>query len=255
MSRAKLTIFRKIALSAWNKGGDPSVYGFLELDVSHMEGKASPMPLVIKAIAATMVKHKDLNAIMRFGRIHHRSNIDISVLVNIPDGKSDDLSTATLLDVDKMSIEEISEKVFVTTDLIRKKKDPNLGFSLKLIKLVPLLLVRMLLNATSFLIHDLGLNLKWFKIPHRPFGPVVITNVGSLGINKVLVPLVPWTKAVMFVAIGKILKEPKVIDDKIEIRKIMHLGVTFDHRFFDGSHAAAMIRDFEKNFAQVSGEQ
>jgi hypothetical protein len=253
LTRPKHTsIFRKVAIATWNAGGDPSVYGFLEFDVSHMQDISSPMPYVIKALASTMKDHRELNAIIRFGRIFYREQIDISVLINIVEGKGKDLSFATLENVDQMDIKDIAKAVAGSADLIRQRKDPKLGVALKLVKYIPVLLVRLLLNVYSYISHDLNISLAWLKLPANPFGAVIVTNVGSLGINKALVPLVPFTRAAALVSIGKILQEPKVINNEIVIRKIMHLGVTFDHRYFDGSHAATMIRDFQAHFMKIT---
>lgn len=241
----KLSIFRKVALSMWGSGGDPSVYGFLEIDVTDTEFKASPLPVVIKALSEVMKNHKELNSILRFGRLYYRKNLNISVMVNIPNGERNDLSIATLENVDRMTLEQIEEKVTRSSKLIRKEKDPHLGFALKLVNSLPWFVTKFFLKLYEFIAYDLHIHLKPLRLPKAPFGSVIVTNVGSLGIKKALVPLVPFSRAAMLMSVGEINKEPRVINDQIQIRKIMHVGCTFDHRFFDGSHAAAMIRDFE----------
>jgi len=56
----KISIFRKVALSLWGPGGDPTVYGFLEIDITDNDIKASPMPIVIKALSEIMKRIKNL---------------------------------------------------------------------------------------------------------------------------------------------------------------------------------------------------
>lgn len=243
----KISIFRKVALSLWGPGGDPTVYGFLEIDITDNDIKASPMPLVIKALSEIMKTHKELNSILRFGRLYYRKHINISVMVNIPDNARHDLSFATLENVDQMSLDDIHNSLSKDSQLIRKRKDPRLGFAWRLINKLPWFMIKLFLKTYSFLTHDMNMNLSFARLPKTPFGAIIVTNIGSLGIKKALVPLVPIARAAMMVSIGEINKEARVINDKIEIRKIMHLGITFDHRFFDGSHAAEMIRDFESH--------
>lgn len=247
----KMSIFRKVALSLWGPGGDPSVYGFLEVDVTEVDIQGSPMTVVIKALAETMRTHKELNSLLRMGRLYYRKHVNISVMVNITDHDRNDLSFATLEDVDKMSLEQIEKSLSKDYQLIRKRKDPRLGFAWRMLNFMPWFMIRLFLRSYSFITHDLNISLNFIKLPKTPFGAVIVTNVGSLGIKKALVPLVPITRAAMLVSIGEISKEARVINDKIEIRNIMHLGCTFDHRFFDGSHAAKMIRDFENHI--ISG--
>lgn len=246
-----LPVFRKFALSAWNGGGDPSVYSFVELDVTKLPEGRSPMAYFLKALALTMSKHKEMNSILRLGRIYHRQHVYISVLVNMPKGDRSDLSIAILEHADEMSLEQIEAALNVKAREIRKERDPHLGFALKIIKWLPQPILRLFLGLYSFLTHDLRVNLRPFGLPRLPFGSVIVTNIGSLGLKKALVPLVPLTRSPLLLSVGGISKEARVVDDQIQIRRIMHIGVTFDHRFFDGSHAAAMLRDFEVSFSEL----
>ncbi|NUN05180.1 MAG: 2-oxo acid dehydrogenase subunit E2 [Bdellovibrio sp.] len=243
-----ISIFRKVAMGLWESAGDPSVYGFLEIDVTHIRNMSSPTPVVIKAFSEVMKQHESLNFVMRFGRLFRRKNINISVMVNINENGAHDLSFATLRDVDRMTMAEIEWHLAKGAKQIRRRQDPHLGFALRLIHKMPHFLTKTFLRSFAFLSHDLGINFSFLRLPKDPFGSVIVTSVGSLGIKKALVPLVPFTRAGVLVSIGKVCKEPVVIENRIEIRQIMHLGVTFDHRLFDGSQAALMIADLEAFF-------
>ena len=243
-----ISIFRKVAMGLWESAGDPSVYGFLEIDVTHLKNMTSPTPLVIKAFSELMKNHESLNFVMRFGKLFKRKSINISVMVNINEDGSHDLSFATLRDVDRMSVAEIDSHLAKGATQIRRRQDPHLGFALRLIHRLPHFLTKIFLRSFAFLSHDLGIDFSFLRLPKDPFGSVIVTSVGSLGIKKALVPLVPFTRAGVLVSIGKVCKEPVVVNDQIEIRKIMHLGVTFDHRLFDGAQAALMIADLEDFF-------
>lgn len=243
-----MSIFRKVALTLWGPGGDPSVYGFLDVDVTHLKLNSSPIFVVIKGLSEVMKKNKDLNFMIRLGRLYYRKNINISVMVNILEDGKYDLSFATLHDVDRLNIQQIEAHLSGSARQIRRREDPHLGFAMRLINKLPHFVTKLFLRAYSFLVHDLNLDLSFIRLPKDPFGSVIVTNVGSLGIKKALVPLVPLTRAGLLVSVGQITKEPVVVMDKIEIRDIMHLGVTFDHRLFDGAQAAKMIQDFEAFF-------
>jgi hypothetical protein len=61
MSKKSVTLFRKLALSLWNEQGDPSVYGFVELDVTDIDkAPVKLLSLVVKAIGETMRKNDEL---------------------------------------------------------------------------------------------------------------------------------------------------------------------------------------------------
>ncbi len=244
----KVSIFRKVAMSTWNSGGDPSVYGFLEIDLTGLTIPASPLPILVSALAQVMKRHKELNSVLRFGKLYYRKNINISVIVNIPNGEKCDLSFATIENADELSCDQISELLSKKTSGIRKKEDPHLGTALKIINWFPVFMTKFLLRAFTLLTHDLNWNLSALRLPRNPFGSVMISNVGSLGIKNALVPLVPFSRSVLMISIGQISDEARVVEGEIKIRKILHLGMTFDHRFFDGSHAARMISDLEAEF-------
>lgn len=72
-------------------------------------------------------------------------------------------------------------------------------------------------------------------------GSFSITNIGSIG-GKYIAPIVNYPE-VAILGVGKIRKMPRVINDKIEIRQILPLSLSFDHRVVDGAEAARFVND------------
>lgn len=72
------------------------------------------------------------------------------------------------------------------------------------------------------------------------FGQIVLTNIGSLGLEQGFAPIPCPTHCSICACLGKVTKKPIVVEgDKIEIRSIMTCVFTFDHRHGD---AAIMIQ-------------
>ena len=249
-SNSQTPLFRKIALSLWGSQGDPSVYGFVELDVTTVKSHSSLLALITKALGIMMQENSKLSTMIKWGHIVQRPDKSISIMVDIP-GQQNDLSLLNLHEVHLLSVDEIQQKLDRQANLVRAHRDPNLGPMLKLIRQIPQPLLKFFLNIYEFFIYELNVNLKMRMLPHRPFGSIIVSNVGSLGIKKALLPLVPIARASAMVSIGQVSLEPKVVDGVICIRSIAHLGVTFDHRLFDGSHAGKMVTDFERAFAEL----
>lgn len=243
----KKAVFRKMATLIWRESGDPSVYGFVELDVSEVKEKDMVLALVIDALNHTIIENPELNTMIKWGQIVQRKDSLISVMVNIP-GPQNDLSLLNLPVGPGLTIESIKKNVLEKSQQIRAHKDPHLGPLLKIVRFLPKWMLKRFLGLYSFLIYELDTRLGIKFIPHKPFGAVIISNVGSLGIKKALLPLVPLARASMMISIGKASPEARVVDGEICIRDIVHLGITFDHRLFDGSHAAKMLTDFENFF-------
>ncbi len=64
-------------------------------------------------------------------------------------------------------------------------------------------------------------------------------------------PLVPYSKVPLLLAMGAMKKVP-VVDqetDEIRVAKVMRLFATFDHRLLDGAHAAKMSTVLKRVFA------
>jgi pyruvate/2-oxoglutarate dehydrogenase complex dihydrolipoamide acyltransferase (E2) component len=79
-------------------------------------------------------------------------------------------------------------------------------------------------------------------IPKDPFGSIMITNIGSLGLNTAYVPLVPYARVPILIATGAVKDEAVVAHGQIVPGKVMRVNATFDHRFIDGFHASVMAR-------------
>ena len=246
----KKPIFRKIAPAIWTESGDPSVYGFVDLDVTALKDKDYILPYFVKALNELMLKYPVLNTYVRWRRITSHPQKMISVMVNIPT-KSKDLSALHIVVHKDVTAMDIKKQIDSKAEKIRSYKDPYLGFMLKIIDWLPNMLVKLFISVYEILIYDFKTNLNIKKIPKQPFGSIIVSNVGSLGLKNALLPLVPLARASVMISIGKKTQEVKVIEGQMAIRDIVCIGVTFDHRLFDGAHAAQMLAEFEKIFAEL----
>jgi pyruvate dehydrogenase E2 component (dihydrolipoamide acetyltransferase) len=250
----ELSTFRKIALGTWRTTHDPSVYGSLtlrmdraleyidafraatgrRLTVTHMMARAS---------AAVFEAVPDANAILRLGRIYRRKKIGVFFQVAMEDpgtGKID-LSGATIHEPERKTLVEICDELQERFEKTRKNKS-NLAKSRNLFKRLPIPAVGPLLDLTAFASYTLNLDLSWAGIPRDAFGSIMITNIGALGLEEAYVPLVPYSRVPLLIALGAVRDEVIPVDGKIVVGKTMRLCATFDHRILDGAHAAAMAK-------------
>ncbi len=72
-------------------------------------------------------------------------------------------------------------------------------------------------------------------------GTFTITNIGSLG-GTYATPLINYPE-VANLGLGKIQERPVVKNGKIEIRNMLTLSLSFDHRIIDGAEAARFLND------------
>lgn len=257
----EVSMFRKIAIGTWRTAFDPSVYGTLTLPMDaatqyiaefrEKTGRRLTIShMMAKAAAACFERMPDANAILRFNRPYQRKTIGVFFQVAMTDEGEDkiDLSGATIYDVEKKSLMEIYEEFNEKVERVRQRKDPALEKTRSSFRLIPFLFLNAFLNVISFLTYTLNLDLRWAGLPKDPFGSVMITNIGSLGLEEAYVPLVPYSRCPMLLATGAIKEVPVVEDGEVVIRKQMRVHATFDHRFIDGFHAAIMSKVLLKWF-------
>jgi pyruvate dehydrogenase E2 component (dihydrolipoamide acetyltransferase) len=73
-------------------------------------------------------------------------------------------------------------------------------------------------------------------------GTVTMTNIGALGLDTGTPLLNPGEAAIL--AVGSIDRRPWVVsdpDEKLEIRSVLQLALTIDHRILDGSEGAQLL--------------
>ena len=76
-------------------------------------------------------------------------------------------------------------------------------------------------------------------VRHLTGGTVTITNVGVFGVDGGI-PLLNPGEAVIL-CLGSVSERPWVIERKIEVRSVVTLTLTFDHRVLTGEQAARFL--------------
>ena len=247
--------FRRIAIGTWETTYDPSVYGTMEVRMDKAvdylarfrakTGKRVTVThLVAKAMAAALQRMPDANAILRFNKIYLRKNIGVFFQVAMDDegeGKID-LSGATLYDVEQKSLAAIIDEFEEKVRKVKKREDPALEGTRSTMKKIPFPLLNPTLKFLSFMAYTLNLDMRAFGVPKDAFGSVMITNIGSIGLEQAFVPLVPYSRVPILLALGAVKDQPVVENGQVIPAKVMKVNATFDHRFIDGLHAAIMSK-------------
>lgn len=255
----KASAWRKIAIGTWPNSGDPSVYGIVEFDATKMLDYIQKVQsrtgeritithFVGKAIGTCFGKHPQLNCILRWGRLYPRKGVDIFFQV-ASDDSGKDLSGCVIRSTDKKSIAEIAREMKGRIKNIREKGDPEYKKSKDTMKLIPGMFVQYLLKFLGFILYTLNIWSPLVGSPRDPFGTAMITNVGSLGLDIALAPLVPYSRVPVLFAVATVKDTPVVKDGQVVIAPILRIGVTVDHRVIDGMHGSKMFKTMQAIFA------
>ena len=72
-------------------------------------------------------------------------------------------------------------------------------------------------------------------------GTFSVSNLGSVGV-EFFTPIINYPESAIL-GVGRVTEKPVVRSGKIEIRKMLPLSLTYDHRIVDGAQAARFVND------------
>lgn len=251
--KTDLSMYRRLTLGTWRTTYDPKVYGTLEIRMDraleYMAAfrqatghRVTVSHLLARAAAAAIAQTPEANAVIRWNRIYLRETIGVFFQIAIGRDGNVDLSGATIHDADKKSLRAICEESDAKIAEVRAQKDPAFERSRELLRSIPEWLMPAAIRTMTFMHNTLNWDLTALGVPNDPFGSVMITNIGSLGLPNALIPLVAYTGVPIMLSVGAITDRPVVDQGRVVPAKVMTVNATFDHRFIDGVHAAAMSR-------------
>jgi len=264
--RLPLSPARKVALGTWTRSGDPTITGTLRLDATAMVAwltaarartgrRITVTHIVAKLLADTLAEHPEVNVRLRLGGIHQRADVAVFVHVALRDPETGqlDLSGAILRDADQKSLLELIDDADARIARVRAGTDTELEKGRDTFRLLPGLVVPPLVRLLELLSVQLNLDLRFMGVARDPFGSVLLTNIGALGLDEAWAPLVPYSGVPIVVALGALRDTPLVRDGEVVVVPVLPLYATLDHRVLDGAHAAKLARSIRRRFADPAG--
>lgn len=239
-----LNVWRKVAIGTWETTKDPSIYGFVDIDATAILEKMeeyrargirlTPTVLVAKGIAHGIERCPSFNTILRWGKLYERKTIDVFLQVSAVENGEENLSGTVVRDANRKSLETILHEIQAKARNIRAQEDPEFKKIKKNLSGIPSWIISKILDFTSFVNYGLNLWSPLMGTPKDPFGSVMVTSVGSMGLEYGFAPLVPYSRCPMVMAIGKITEKPVVVQGQVIIKPMLPVSVTLDHRHVDG---------------------
>jgi pyruvate/2-oxoglutarate dehydrogenase complex dihydrolipoamide acyltransferase (E2) component len=253
--------FRRMAMGAWDRPGDPTIYGFLDIDTSAGQRRVDELRaqgesvtwthMVARAAALTLRRYPDANVVPRMGRIYRRAHVDVFLQVAVPRGDGDvgtaDLSGVKIEQAERKALSVFAAELRERAERVRRHEDPELERSKRGLSRVPRLLMRPVLRFLTMLQMQLNMDLRFAGLPRDPFGSIAVTSIGMMGIDTGLAPLFPIGGPPIVLLVGAV--TPRAVVDaegQVVARPILRLGGTFDHRCFDGFQIAHFTRELKR---------
>jgi len=248
------TIRKKLTIATWGHPSEPQAFVMHEVDITktlkHIEklndgngAKVTITHAVTKALAIffSVPGAEGFRGHIRFGNFHPSKTTDITILVDVEGGK--DLAAVKINDCDKLSIKEIAQKCSEKVTRAKNKEDRAHNKRTGMMSILPTFVMGPLTEIAGYLGQNVNISIPALGITKNSFGVAVITNVGGLKLKNVLAPLTPFLNVPLLLAVGVVYRGVKVIDEKIEIRDLVNMNFTLDHRYGD---AGAGIKAFSK---------
>lgn len=255
--RRKLRGWRKIANAMWSEPRDPQIYGAIEIDATALtrfsDGckslghKVTPTHLVGRAVALMLRDVPELNVRIVGGDAIDRESADVFFITAVEEGPSGGkgLSGVKVERLEHKDVVDLAAELADRAAKVRSGNDPELGKSKALLDALPMPLLRLAMKLTARITSDWDVAVPALGLQRSPFGSAIVTSVGMFGIPMGFAPIASMERCPLLVLVGAVTDKPVVVDGKIEIRPMLPITATIDHRYVDGWHLAKAMKTFK----------
>lgn len=253
--KLKISSWRKTAYGSWRVSKDSQVYCLQTINVDQAlefikNSEFNMTHLVAQACARMIEANPEINTLIRFGHFYPRKETSIFFQVaSDKDGK--DLSGHVVRNIDKMNLKQIKEDLSGAAKKIKAGDDIHYKKVKNQLNLIPTFFLPFIINFLGLILYRFNIWTKLLGTPKDSFGSMMVTNIGSLGMQRAYVPLVAYSHCPLILAMGKVYERVGVIDGEIKKESVMDCCWTLDHRVLDGVVGSKMAHRFELYFKNL----
>jgi pyruvate dehydrogenase E2 component (dihydrolipoamide acetyltransferase) len=258
------SVWRKIAMASWRRRRDPVIAATLDVEADPLLGyleevrgatgaHVTPMHLVGRAAAKVIEALPGLNGRVVFGSFLPSPTIDCFFVVSLrtdpvasTEATGTDLSGAVVRRVNEKPPWVIAQELADRASQIRHDQDPQFKQSKTMVQSLPPMALRFVLDAIGFVTEGLQLPLSFMGLEARPYGSVVVSNVGTYGLDSAFAPVPPFCQVPTVMMVGAMTDKAVARGGQPVVRRMLPLSISLDHRFVDGYQAATMARIFRE---------
>ena len=209
------------------------MHGLLDLDVTeatHLIAAHEP-PLsftafVVSSVARAAAAHPEVHAYRNWrGRLVVHRHVDVSTIIEIPTPQGPFPLVHTVFDADTRTTADISAELHAV------KHEPVTGGTQRFAALLP---VATRIPGLIRVGYGMLVRSVWMR---QRTGTVSVTAVGMFADGGGFA-IAPLTLMSLQIVVGGISERPRVVDGRIEARRVLDLTVSSDHNVVDGAPAA-----------------
>ena len=256
--------WRKMAMATWRPRKDPMITATMDIEAPQLleyidetreaTGEhLTPVHLVGRAAAKVFEALPGLNGRVVFGSFLPSPTIDCFFVVSLrtdpvtgAEAAGTDLSGAIVRHVDEKPPWVIAKELADHATRIRRDDDPQFKQAKAMVKGLPPLLLRPVLEGIGFVTESLQLPLSFLGLEARPYGSILVSNVGTYGLDTASAPVPTFCHVPFGIMMGAVTDKVLARDGQSVIRPVLPLTIGLDHRFVDGYQAATIARLFRE---------
>ncbi len=239
---------RKLMFSMWDAPNDGKVRAVVSFDATNLNAyiaslnqqsaatglaRTSITHAAAKAIGTVALQAKyDFNGHFFAGRFFRHKDKAVGILVATDDGK--DLGAVKIAQIDQKGLLDIASEVAEYAENFRRDGDESHNAANRIMALTPSPLLAGVVKVNGFINNRLGRRTKLIPSDAFPMGRAIISSLGMHGVEMAFPPLVRHMHVPMAIIVCAAVDRPVAVDGSVEIRPIVNLCFTFDHRFSDG---------------------
>ena len=252
MKGQRLTGWRRIASAVWGAPSDPQIYGLFELDASKLlrfidaarrHGRhVTPTHLAGRALGMALQAVPTLNVRLVGGRSVPRDGVDIFFITSV--GRGHDLTGVKIENIDRKTAVEVAAELDDRACKLKAGEDPGFARAKHVMETLPGPLLKAALRIATWLAGQRGWDIPALGVSRMPFGSAMISSVGMLGLPIGFTPLAWMYTVPAIVLLGKIVDKPVAVAGRVEVRPVLPITATIDHRYADGAELGEALGAF-----------
>ena len=253
MKSSKVSGWRKIAGGMWGPPDDPQVYGVLEFDATPLLSYAekaraagyrlTPTHFVGRAVAVALHDVPDFNVRVVGGKVIPRESVDVFFIAAVEGGR--ELSGVKVERADEKSVLDISVELTERAKSMKQGADPEFARARKSMAGLPHRLLRPAMRFAAWAAGDRNWSIPPLGIKASPFGSAMVTSIGMFGIPQGFAPIARFYRVPLLVLVGEITDKPVAVRGSVEVRPVLTVTATIDHRYADGWHIGRALAPFK----------
>ena len=241
---SKNTLKTKFFQCNWEDPRDPILFFTVEFDLTKIFNfieeykKKKNIVLnyeafVIRAITNAFDNHNS------FGKIS-LGNFIVSKNVNIflRYFKKENFFSKVIKNCEKKKVEEINNEIFDSKNKLKKEKKDEFEILLKnkYQKYIPNFLINWIIYISTIISYDFEFKIPFLNLEKENFGNLIINIIDSKNYKSFHTPLYPHLRTIASICFGRPFEQIFVKEnDEMEIRKVLRVDFSGDHRYADGS--------------------